>query len=107
MNNYEPNTPRAALGIVAAALTAVTIGALVVAPARLDARSDGALILAKATGRPAPIEVAIVPARIDVTVVRPRAVTAAPVHLHVASAPTPNVAWAMGDGDRPNCKPET
>ncbi len=107
MNNYEPDTPRAALGIVAAALTAVTIGILVVAPARLDARNDEALILAQATGRPAPIEVAIVPDRIDVTAVRSQVVSAVPVRLLVASAPMPNVAWAIGGGPRPNCKPET
>jgi hypothetical protein len=37
MNEYELATPRAALGLTAVALAAVTFGLLVVLPAKLDA----------------------------------------------------------------------
>ena len=67
MNRYKPSTPRAALGLTAVAMAAITMGALVVLPAKLDAAGadPSTLAAAKAATR-APIEVAIVPARIDV-----------------------------------------
>ena len=70
MKGYEPSTPRAALGLTAVAMAAITIGALVVLPAKLDAvgADPSTLAAAKAATR-APIEVAISPARIDVLVV--------------------------------------
>jgi len=39
MNNYEPATPRTALGALAIALTLVTFGVLVAGPAALAANS--------------------------------------------------------------------
>ena len=39
MNRYEPGTPRTTLGVAALALTALTIGLLVVAPATMEAVS--------------------------------------------------------------------
>ena len=68
MNCYEPSTPRAALGLTAVAMAAITMGALVVLPAKLDSVKSGpyTLAAAKATTK-APIEVAINPACVDVT----------------------------------------
>ena len=96
MNSYEPSTPRAAFGLAAVAMAAISIGAMVVLPAKLDSADAVTLAAAKAAPAassevviiPAPIEVAISPARIDVIGVR-----------------EPNVAWAMSDTTRP-CKPE-
>jgi len=36
MNRYEPSTPRAALGLTAVGMAAVTLAALVVLPAELE-----------------------------------------------------------------------
>ena len=66
MNRYKPSTPRAALGLTAVAMAAITMGALVVLPAKLDAAGADPSTLAAAKAATAPIEVAIVPARIDV-----------------------------------------
>ena len=67
MNRYEPSTPRAAIGLTAAVMTAITIGAMVVLPAKLDSGSAEpyTLAAAKAATR-TPIEGAIGPARGDV-----------------------------------------
>jgi hypothetical protein len=90
MDSYQPSTPRAALALIAVAMAAITIGALVVLPATLDSTSaDVFTLAAAAASTKAPIEVAIIPARIDVIAVR-----------------EPNVAWALSDAARPNCKPE-
>jgi hypothetical protein len=71
-------------------MAAITISAMVVLPATLDAASPARFALVRAaTATAAPIEVAISPARIDVIAVR-----------------EPNVAWALTDAARPNCKPE-
>ena len=75
MNRYEPGTPRTALGLAAIALTALTVGLLVVVPAKMDVSPD-ALTLARLKAAP-PIEVAITPARIEVIGVRDRAVATA------------------------------
>jgi hypothetical protein len=68
MNGYEPSTPRAVLGLTAVAMAAITIGALVVLPAKLDSVSANPYTLAatKAATK-APIEVAISPTRVDVS----------------------------------------
>jgi len=88
MNDYRPDVPRAAFALGAAALTAITLGVLVAAPAVFDAGFEPATTLAVAA--PQPVEVAILPARIDVIAVR-----------------EPNVAWAMPqESAKPNCKPE-
>ena len=39
MNGYEPSAPRVALGLTAIAMAAITMGALVVLPAKLDSAS--------------------------------------------------------------------
>lgn len=90
MNTYTPDTPRSAFALLAAALTAITIGVFVVLPATQDSGFDPAFMLAaRESGARAPVEVAINPARIDVIAAR-----------------EPNVAWALEDKARPNCKPE-
>jgi len=67
MNRYEPSTPRAAMGLIAVAMAAITIGAMVVLPAKLDSVSADPYTLAAAkAAENAPIEVAISPARIGV-----------------------------------------
>jgi len=87
MNDYRPDVPRAAFALGAAALTAITLGVLVAAPAVFDAGFEPAATLAAA---PQAVEVAILPTRIDVIAVR-----------------EPNVAWAMPqESAKPNCKPE-
>jgi hypothetical protein len=87
MNPYQPSTARPTLGLIAVAMAAITIGALVVLPASLNA--DLVAVASAHSEALAPIEVDIRPARIDVIVLR-----------------EPNVAWALADDTRPNCKPE-
>jgi hypothetical protein len=90
MNAYQPSTPRPTLGLIAVAMAAITIGALVVLPAKLGTFNTDLVAVASAKAETlAPIEVDIRPARIDVIVLR-----------------EPNVAWALTDETRPNCKPE-
>ena len=64
MNAYEPSTPRTALGLIAVAMAAITMGALVVLPAEFDSASADRYTLAAAKAvTTAP---AISPARPDV-----------------------------------------
>jgi hypothetical protein len=88
MNRYEPGTPRTAFGLLAAALTALTIGLLIVVPSRMDAGPSEAVALARARLAKPPTEVAISPARIEVIGVRDR-----------------EVAVAKSDGLPPKAKP--
>jgi len=69
MNSYKSSTPRTAIGFIAIALTAMTIGLLVVAPAKFGSGGPDALTLAR-TAPPAPTEVAINPGTIEVIGVR-------------------------------------
>lgn len=88
MTNYRPDTPRLAIAAGAFLLAAASLAMLVVAPAVLDARADAPALLAAARGpAPAPVEVAIVPARIE-----------------VVGAREPNVAWALSGSTAP-CRP--
>ena len=71
MNRYQNSTPRAAFGIAAAALTAMTIGLAVVLPAKLDAGRAADRPLTSVHARTpavtgASAEAFIFPARIDV-----------------------------------------
>jgi hypothetical protein len=67
MNRYDPSTPRAAAGLTAAAMAAITIGALVVLPAKLEFVNADPYTLAAAKGAAkAPSKVAISPMPIDV-----------------------------------------
>ena len=84
MNAYNPGTPRAAFALGAVGLTALTLAALVVAPAVFDSGFAQETTLA---GTRAPIEVSISPARIE-----------------VVGAREPNVAWALPQSEP--CKPQ-
>jgi len=88
MNSYQPSTPRAAFGLAAVAMAAISIGAMVVLPAKFDSVSADAVTLASAKAGPTAVKVAISPASVNVIGVR-----------------EPNVAWALSDATRP-CKPE-
>ncbi|HSQ80444.1 MAG TPA: hypothetical protein VLU54_04780, partial [Casimicrobiaceae bacterium] len=76
MKRYEVNTPRAALALVAAALTALTIGIAVVWPAHADAdpaRTGAATLAAARSSSPAAAKIALDAPhvdRIDVVAVR-------------------------------------
>jgi hypothetical protein len=66
MNRYDPSTPRAAAGLTAAAMAAITIGALVVLPAKLEfVGADPYTLAAAKAATKAPIELASSPTRID------------------------------------------
>lgn len=85
MNDYRPDTPRAAFALGAVGLMALTLGAFVVAPAVFDSGFEPDMTLA--TRSSAPIEVAITPARLEVVGVK-----------------EPNVAWALPQSEP--CKPQ-
>jgi outer membrane murein-binding lipoprotein Lpp len=71
MNPYQTSTPRAPLVIAAIALTALTLGASVIAPAKMDSGStDVRTLAAPKSVTPTPTEVAINPARIEVVAAR-------------------------------------
>ena len=66
MKSYKSSTPRAALGLAAVAMSAITMGAMVVLPAKLESLDAEPYALAAAkTGTIAPIEIATSPARTD------------------------------------------
>ncbi len=113
MNTYESETPRLAIAMAAFALSALTIGTMVVVPAQFDERlapTDTVLAIGPAAAHP--VEVAIVPARVDVVGVREPAIARArQPGVTIARGPSFadaqefNVAWAMSDSAHPNCKP--
>ena len=71
MKSYEFTTPRAAFGIAAVAMTALTFGLSVGAPLKASTAAHGAApVVAQSAATPMPTEVAIVPARIDVVAAR-------------------------------------
>ncbi len=71
MNRFDNSTPRIACGIAAVAMTAMTLGLLVVVPTKMDSGSRDAVSLATAKAvTPAATEVAISPERIEVVGVR-------------------------------------
>ena len=70
MNGYKPSKPRAALGLIAVAMSAITIGAMVVLPVKLDSVDAEPFMLAAAKAATnAPIEVAVDPDCDDVPAV--------------------------------------
>ena len=77
MNHYAPPTPRATLGLAAAAITAIMLGVAVIAPAKLDAvsRSDHNLAVSTTT-EPAQVEVVVIPAVEIVATREPNVVSA-------------------------------
>jgi hypothetical protein len=67
MNRYEPSTPRAASAIAAVAMTAITVVLFIAVPAKVEPDSSGLVALgASKHVMPAPTEVVINPAHIDV-----------------------------------------
>ena len=82
MKPYQPNTPRAALGMAAVAMAAITMALLVELPAKFEYANAGSNALAaQSIAARAPIEVAIIPPRIDVTLDSHRE-----AHLHTSAA---------------------
>ena len=72
MNRYKPSTPRTPLQLTALAMAAITMGALVVLPAKLEFVSADSYTLAAAkAATKVPLELAVGPMRIDA----PRAVS--------------------------------
>jgi hypothetical protein len=67
IGSYQPSMPRAALGLTAFAMAAMTVGAMVVLPALLNSVNADAYTLAstKAAAK-APVDLALSPACIDV-----------------------------------------
>jgi hypothetical protein len=63
MNAYRPDTPRAALGLAAAAMAAVTMALMVVLPAELEDAGAAEYTLAKTA--PAPVHAAAVHRGLD------------------------------------------
>ncbi len=71
MNRFQPLTPRAAFGLAAVALSALTFGLAVVAPAKLDSGVvDSRTLAAVGDMPPAITEAAVIPYRIEVIGVR-------------------------------------
>ena len=98
MYHYQTSTPRAAIGLAAVAMTVLTIGVTLVLPSEVQSgRRNPAPLAAANAAAPAPIEVAIIPARIDVIAdrspkmatgtVRPAAAAAAPVKVQDRQSP--------------------
>ena len=66
MNGYKASTPRAALGLAAVAMTAITMGALIVLPAELGAVSAAPDMLDAANAATSSrIDPALSPSRAD------------------------------------------
>jgi hypothetical protein len=71
MNGYRTNMPRAAFGVAAIALTAITLGLVIVAPAKTEsAIPPSPALVATTPDTSAPATAAIVPSRIEVIGVR-------------------------------------
>ena len=80
MNRYEPSIPRAAFGIAAVAMTAITLGMALVLPASMEpGDQEAGRLVASGAVLPPPTAVVINPARIDVVGVRERELVSARV----------------------------
>ena len=79
MKRYKTKLPRAAIGMTAVAMTAITFGLAVVVPAEVASRNQdaGAYVASRAVSS-VPTEVAIIPARIEVIAVRDQATALVP-----------------------------
>ena len=80
MNRYKPSNFRPAFGIAAAALSTVTLAVAVVLPVGLSSTCPDEAPATLARSAPA-IEVAIIPARIEVVAQPVRAVALEPVNV--------------------------
>ena len=70
MKRYAPQSPRAAFGVAAVAMTTLTIALLVGLPAQFGQAPQDLSTVIAATSAPSAAEVAISPARIEVIGVR-------------------------------------
>lgn len=62
MNGYEPATPRAAMGLAALAMAAITLGTFVVLPAKFDSLGTTPdTLAARKSGSKVPIDIATDP----------------------------------------------
>ena len=78
MNSYESNMHRTAFGIAAVALTAMTLGLVIVVPAKTEsAAQPGHALVATTQATPETVTATIVPARIEVIGVRDRKLVSA------------------------------
>jgi hypothetical protein len=67
IGSYQPSMPRAALGLTAFAMAALTVGAMVVLPALLNSvDADAYTLAATKTTAKGPVDFALSPACIDV-----------------------------------------
>ena len=89
MNAYRPPAPRLALGLAAVALTLATIGAAVIAPARMNFRTSEVPVVA-VSGQPAQITHNVLDTTlvdtIDVSAVRDARVVTVIESQHAANA---------------------
>jgi hypothetical protein len=69
MSRFHPKPPRTAIGLAAIALSAVTLGLAVVAPAALDTRSEDGRVLTAARAMPH-VDAAVPRLRIEVVGLR-------------------------------------
>ena len=90
MNHYQISSPRKVFAIAAVAMTAITLGLSVVAPAKMlaDARDLRALTTSKAM-TPAPAEV-----------------VASPLHIYVVGVREPELVSVQGRSAPPKRKQE-
>jgi hypothetical protein len=80
MNHYEPSIPRASLGILAVVVSAIALSLTVLAPALMEPGGQelGLSAEAKTLSQP-PVEVVILPPRVDVIAVRSKELASAQV----------------------------
>ncbi len=79
MNHYETFIPRLAFGIAAVAMTGITIGVLVVIPAKMDSdRREPRMLAASNVAAPATTGAVTASAIIDVVAVRDPGLSAVP-----------------------------
>jgi hypothetical protein len=90
MNRYKPATPRAALGIAAVAMSAITFGVSVVMPARIDSDSREPRMLAAS----------------KVTTPAPTSVVTGSWSIDVVAVHEPGLATVPCTSSEPNRKPE-
>jgi hypothetical protein len=84
MNDYKPASRPATFGLAALVMTAMTIGAMVILPAKLDSAGVAARALARAQPVSAPAPEAVAgPLRVDVVARRDAAW--APVEAHLTA----------------------
>ena len=95
MRSYESSTPRVAVGLIAIAMTAITMGVLVIMPAIVEAESRDSSALAASKSGPSALKNAVTDAAIDF--VEAHEVIAVPCS---ATMPNPDDRSALQDAVR-------